>query len=221
MGDDVTSTSFPLVMPIEFGDVFDKIYARLRNRFTTPYYTEYGGNIDKLMLVLAVPLAELRDCEDDILAAHKLSEATGYSLDQWGVLLQLYRNTGEADDLYRSRLITQSLIRRRSATPQDMVSTCAGVLGVGTDRVTFVDSATPATFSIDVFLVDILNAGITLSDFRDMMDTAKAGGVDRTMIIEVVGSFSHMGIGGTSDSTKGYNNIANDNPTGGRYSGMI
>ena len=197
----------------------DDILTRIKNRFTTPYYTETGGNLDKLLQVFVTPIDELSETSDDVVAAHQLSEATGGSLDKWGNLLRLARNTGEADALYRARLFTHSLIRRRSATSQDMVSTCAGVLGVATNRIEFVDGATPASFRLNTFIIDITNAGITLSNFRDMMDAAKAGGVGMT--INILGSFTCRGIGDADDDTKGYNNIADGNSDGGRYSGAI
>lgn len=215
----MTSASFPLTFPILFDDAYDNALARLKNRFTTPYYTEEGGNIDKLMQIRAAEIEELSHVMDDTIAAHKLSEATKYSLDQWGVMLQLARNTGETDDHYRARLMTQSLVKRRSATPQDMVSTCAGILGTTTDRVTFADGSAPASFDMSVFLSDIEDAGMQLSEFGDIVKNAKAGGVGISMV--AIGSFECRGIGDTSNDTKGYNDIANTNPNGGVYSGVI
>jgi hypothetical protein len=171
------------------------------------------------MLLTAAAIAEMSDVVDDIVKSHRLTEATGHSLDQWGNLLQVTRDTGETDDHYRARLITQSLIYRRSATVQDMVSSCAGVLGVGTNRISLTDGGTPAAFDMGVYLSDIVAAGLTLSDFSDIMEAAKAAGVDLTMNGE--GSFECKGISGGHDSTKGYNNIANANPNGGTYSGLI
>jgi len=191
----------------------------LKSRFTTPYYTESGSNIDKLMQVLASPIDDISDVADDVVLAHQLSEATGHSLDQWGNLLQVTRVTGETDDHYRARLVVQSLIYRRSATVQDMVSSCAGVLGVGTDSVSLTDGSAPAAFNMGVYLSDIVGAGLTLSNFSDMMKAAKAAGVLLTMVTE--GSFECKAIAGAHDPTKGYNNIANANPDGGTYSGLI
>lgn len=215
----MTSVLFPLTFPIEFGDTYDHILTRLKNRFTTPYWTEDEGNIDKLMQLYAEPLAEIADTEDDILASHQLQNATGNSLDRWGNLLQLIRNTSEADDLYRARLMTQILIYRRSATPQDMVSTCAEIIGVGTDKIVFTDGASPASFGIEAFLADVLASGITFSDLCNIIDDAKAGGVD--MSLTMLGTFICRGIGDASDNTKGYDNIAHANPDGGLYSGVV
>ena len=195
------------------------ILDRLKNRFTTPYYTETGGNIDKLMHVFAYQIEEVSDVADDVVTSHQLSEATEHSLDKWGNLLQVLRTTGETDDHYRARLTTQLLIYRRSATVQDMVSSCANVLGVDTDRVSLTDGASPASFSMKAFLVDIVAAGLTLSDFSDIMSSAKAGGVEMTLT--AAGSFEYKGISGGDDATKAYNNISNGNPDGGTYSGLV
>lgn len=217
----MTSTSFPLTFPIEFDDIYDTILVRLKDRFTTPYYTEDEYNFDKLMQVYATPLTELSHTMDDVLESHQLSESTGHGLDhQWGVSLQLPRNINETDDHYRARLMTYAMIRLRSATPQDMISICAMVLGVATDRIVFADGALPASFNLSVFTSDITDAGISFSDFVDMMDATKAGGVGITTITGI-GTFTCKGIGDASDPTKGYNNIANDDPDGGRYSGVI
>jgi hypothetical protein len=191
----------------------------LKRRFTTPYYTEDGGNIDKLMQIVATPINELSDTTDDIVSAHQLSEATGHSLDQWGNLLQVLRTTGETDAHYRARLTTQLLIYRRSATIQDMVSSCANVLGVNTDRVSLTDGTSPASFNMKAFLSDIVAAGLSLPEYSDMMSSAKSAGVEMTLTAE--GSFEYKSVAAGSDLTKAYNNIANANPNGGRYSGLI
>lgn len=191
----------------------------LKNRFTTPYNTASGGNIDKLMQVMETQLDELSDTTDDILAAHQLSEATAYSLDQWGILLQLLRTVAETDDHYRARLMTQLLIYKRSATVQDMVSSCAGILGVDTDRISLTDGSGPAAFSMKVFLSDVSDAGLSLVDYVNIMSAAKAGGVQMTLTSQ--GSFECKSIAAGHDATKAYNNIADANPTGGRYAGTI
>lgn len=219
MGERITATALPLIFPMVFDDVYDATLARMKNRFTTPYYTEEGGNIDKLIQIRAGEIEELSHVLEDVVAAHRLSEASQYSLDQWGVLLQLPRKTDEADNLYRARLLTQSLIRRRSATVQDMVSTCAGLLGVKTDQITFTDGTSPASFDLEAHLVDILAVGIVTNELTDMINDARAGGVN--IAITMVGTFTYRGIGDASDATKGYNNILNDNSDGGLYSGMI
>lgn len=219
MGDDVTSLLFPFEFPLVFDDAYDVALEQLINRLTAPHYTEDDGDTYKLMQMQALQVEKQSHTIDDITAAHKLKDATGYSLDQFGVMVKLLRETGEGNDHYRARLYTQIAIYMRSATPQDMVSTCAGVLGVGTDRVVFTDGSLPASFGIAMFLLDITNAGISFSDLEDMIDAAKAGGVDMT--INTIGTFTCRGIGDASDNTKGYNNLANDNPDGGRYGGMI
>ena len=198
---------------------YDKIPPRINNRFTTPYNTEHGSNFDKLSQVVAWHAVELDNNTNDIIAAHQLTEATGYSLDQWGNLFQVMRNTAETDAHYRARLITHLLIYRRSATAQDMVSTCAGVLGVGTDRISLTDSATPASFNMNVYLSDVVDSGLTLSDFSDIMEAARAAGVDLSMFS--TGSFECKAIAGGHDADKAYNNIADANPDGGRYAGII
>lgn len=191
----------------------------LKRRFTTPYYTEDGGNIDKLMQVASSPVTELSGTTDDIVAAHQLSEATGHSLDLWGNLLQILRAVGETDDHYRARLLSYSVLYRRSATPQQMISSCADVLGVDTSRIVLSDSSSPATFSMTVFLSDIEAAGLSLPEYVDIMNVAKAGGVLLSLLS--AGSFECKAIVGGHDATKGYNNIANANPDGGVYAGLI
>jgi hypothetical protein len=195
------------------------ILYRSKNRFTTPYCTEEGSNIDKLIRIAVVPIAEISNTTDDIVAAHQLSEATGYSLDQWGNLLQVQRTVAETDDHYRARLVSYALMYRRSGTPQHMVSNCAEVLGVDTSRITFSEGSGAAAFSITVFLSDIEDAGITLSDYVDIMSISKPGGV--TMSLLSSGTFECKGISDAHDATKGYNNIANANPDGGVYAGLI
>jgi hypothetical protein len=178
----MASTSFPLIFPIIFDDAFDYAYNRMKNRLTTPYYTGPDGNIDKLMQMQALQIEKALHTIVDVEDAHKLAKATGYSLDQWGVLIgNTTREMGEDDCDYRARLFAQMAIYRRSATPQDMVSTCAGVLGVAIDRVTFVDEDSPASFGLGIFLIDIENIGIPLLNFSIILEAAKAGGTDMTI----------------------------------------
>lgn len=195
------------------------ILHRLKNRFTTPYYTDDGGNIDKLMQVVSSPVAELSNTTDDIIAAHQLSEATGHSLDLWGNLLQVVRDTGETDAHYRARLLSYSVMYSRSATPQQMVSSCADVLGVESSHIVLSDSSSPATFSMTVFLSDIEDAGLSLPEYVSIMNVVKAGGVLLSLLS--AGSFECKAIAGAHDLYKGYNNIADANPDGGLYAGLI
>lgn len=196
-----------------------EILARLKSRFTTPYNTEIGGNIDNLMLLTAAPIAEMSDVMDDVVKSHQLSEATGHSLDLWGSLFQVLREVSETDDHYRARLLSYSVLYRRSATPQQMVSSCADVLGVETSRITLSDSANPATFSMTVFLSDIEDAGLSLGEYATIMNVAKAGGVALSLLS--AGSFECKAVAGAHDPDKGYNNIADANPDGGVYAGLI
>jgi len=195
------------------------ILENLKRRFTTPYYTEVGGNIDKLMQVITTPITELSDTTDDIIASHQLSEATGHSLDLWGNLLQVLRAVSETDDHYRARLLSYSVLYRRSATPQHMVSSCADVLGVDTSRIVLTESGSPAAFSMTIFLSDIEDAGLSLPEYVDIMNVAKAAGVSLSLLS--AGSFECKAIAGAHDPDKGYNNIANANPDGGVYAGLI
>ena len=107
----------------------DAILERLKNRFTTPYYTEDGSNIDKLMRVRTTEIDEVSGVLDDITAAHHLPDATGDALDQWGSLLQVPRDTSESDTRYRTRLLTWVMIYRGCGTLGDIVNTIITVLG--------------------------------------------------------------------------------------------
>lgn len=192
---------------------------RLKNRFTTPYNTESGSNLDKLLQQLSTPMDEMYGVADDVVDAHHLQDATGHSLDKWGDMFQVLRGIGESDDHYRARVVTQSIIYHRSATVQDMVSSCANVLSVPTTRISISDGGVPASFSMLVYLTDAVASGLSLADFSYMMQSAKAAGVN--LSLTGLGSFECKSISGVSDPTKGYNNLANANPTGGVYAGLI
>ena len=215
----MTSTVFPLTFPFLFDDAFDNAYERMMDRLTTPYYTEPDGNIDKLIQMQALQIEKAVHTSTDIEGAHKLADATGYSLDQWGVLTHVTRRTDESDDDYRARIYTQIAIYMRSATTQDMVSTAAAILETTTDRVTFTDGDSSASLRIIVFLTDIENVGFTLSGFSDAVKATKAGGTD--VGLTGLGEFACMNVGDTSVSEKAYNDLANSNPDAGIYSVLI
>lgn len=163
---------------------FDDILERLNARLTTSYYTEPDGNIDKLMRMQAKQVEYELNTIDDITSAHKMLEATGYSLDQWGTLLRVKRGTGEADTHYRTRLFAWSLIYRRSATLGDILDTLTSMLVNDPTTILFEEDfeTTSAYFKTWVLLKDIVDAGYDVPDIETLVKQIKSVGANLELI---------------------------------------
>jgi len=194
---------------------------RLVKRLTSPYASDPGTNVYKL---LSCPGQELDAAEAEISQvqdAHHVDPAAGQSLDSLGDLLQVARQTDESDAHYRARLKTQLRRSTGSATISDIKEIAATLLGVPLPRVRVQEdfSVEYAYFQVYAFLQDLDAAGITVQEFKDLLANVKGAGI-RIAAFQA-GTFTARAAAGSNDAAKGYDDIAHSNPGGGTYAGLL
>jgi hypothetical protein len=176
----------------------------------------YNGENVSGGLVLYLPFNRM-----GIKSAHFVDYAAGKNLEYLGELLNTRRLSGETDEHYRARLKAQFRQYTSSATVKELKEIISTVLSTQTDRATIKETwdTEPASFDVWVFLQDLEAAGITVDEFKDILDSVKPAGVRLTA--KKWGTFECKSAGEPSDATKGYNDLANSNPDGGTYAGLL
>lgn len=187
---------------------------------STAFKKETGSNNKGLLDTFT---DELETCDlDAILDAQLVNTAADKSLEYLVSLVNLRREEDETDEHLRARFKLTIAIARSGGTIPELKEIMAAALQTATHRITIEETwgDEPATFEITVYLADLLNAGLTIEELQELLDTVKPAGV-RVNQGYLTGTFTYRGIVDEDDATKGYNNIANGNPTGGTYSGLV
>jgi len=151
--------------------------------------------------------------------AHWVDYASGKNLEYYAQPFDITRNAEETDAHFRMRIKLQYQKHISHVTIDEIKLICAAILYTNTLRV-LIEDIYPASFDITIYQQDLTTGGISGADFKILANEIKPAAVQITTLKQL-GTFEHMGIGDTSDSTKGYNNIANSNPNGGTYAGLI
>jgi len=161
----------------------------------------------------------LEDILQRVKEAHWINYASGKSSEHFAQLFNITRNAGETDMHFRMRIKLQHQKHLSHATIDEIRAICAVILYSTTSRV-LIEEGYPAAFDMTIYQQDLAASGVSATDFKTLMNEIKPAAV-QISILKQLGTFEYMGIGGASDSTKGYNNIANSNPNGGTYAGLI
>ena len=191
---------------------------RLMNRITSPYDKGDNSNMRKLLAGNVDELDALEQNDADLLDARNVDVATGKSLEYIGALYTIVKRTGETDDQLRTRIKVAGHNQFTSGTETEIHEGIAGLLGVDVGRVSIKEGS--ASFNAIVFKEDLDSAGITNQYLLDSVDAIKPIGVGSS--VSFGGTFTYTdALNAPGVSIKGYNNIANSNPNGGTYSGLV
>lgn len=192
---------------------------RLVRRLPSAYTRREGSNLHKFFSVVETSaeestIAAVRD-------AHVVNKAFGKSLENIGQLLNVRRRQGESDEHLRTRLKVAGATATCTATIEDVQRVVAVALQVPTSRIRVEErhDVEPAYFDVWVYLQDVMNAGLTKEELRDVLRDIKPAGV--ALNTKQFGTFTCRSADETSDPAKGYNDIANSNPNGGTYAGLF
>lgn len=190
-------------------------------RLTSPYNKNVNSNNWKLLKLAGDEADGIKVTISDIQNAHFINTAAGASLEKIGSLLQTPRETGESDSKYRARLKTMWQKYIGSATIQDIKTNIATILNVAESRINLTEdfSTAYAHFKVQVYAADLTAGGITAPELKDFIGAIKSAGVSTEILQD--GTFEARGAADPNDSTKGYNDIANTNPGGGTYAGVL
>lgn len=151
--------------------------------------------------------------------AHWIDYATDTSLEHIAQLFNITRDAGETNEHFRMRIKLQYQKYVSHATIDEIRRICAMILYTTTSRVLIEDDY-PAAFGMTIHQQDLAASAISLADFQVLIGEIKPAAVQITTI-NYLGTFECRGIGDSSDATKAYNNIADANPGGGTYAGII
>ena len=185
---------------------------------STAFKKEEGTNNYKLISVVTDEITELTDTFDDTKKAHFIDDASGNNLENLAQLFNVRRNADETDMHFRARIKVQYRKYIAHATHKEIKDICAAVLETTTARIEITDNY-PATFSLEVFISDLENAELSEAEFKTIAEEIKPAGV--RIVTFKMGTFECLEIGGSHDTAKAYNNLANANPDGGTYSGFL
>lgn len=188
---------------------------------STAFRKEQESNNYKLLKVADSGYTNVEQTLRDVKNAHFTDFASGKSLDLIASLLNIKRKVNESDKIFRARIKLAFSKITNTATINVLKEVIAAAIATKTDRIKIKDcyDVEPATFVVWVWLQDLNAAGITLEDFRELIKTVKPAGVRVQAFLQ--GTFTYRSIGEESDPTKGYNDLANTNPYGGTYAGLL
>ena len=191
---------------------------RLMDRVTSPYDKGDSSNMRKMLAGYVDELDALEQNDSDMLVARDVNNATGQSLDYIGAVFDIVRQTAETDDELRARIKFAGQQQFTSGTETEVHEGIASVLDVDVSRISITEGS--ASFNAAIFQTDLDNSGLTNAQLLANIDAIKPICVAAT--VSVSGTFEYTNIAGDPGvATKGYNNIANTNPTGGTYAGIL
>lgn len=189
---------------------------------------ENGSQWDKLLNAIAGEFEDWVDSRNNVMEAGFVDTAQGPPLEKIGEIVQTPRRSGESVEHYRARLKVAFHRHIASGTVGDVKKTSALMLDTDASNLTVIEDfdAEPARFQLNVPSYVLDEAGVSVSEYRDLIDDVKAAGV-RVLATEV-GSFTYRSEqdyqNGINEQSKGYNGLdANGDPRdiGGGYSGLI
>ena len=188
---------------------------------STAYNKSPNSNNYKLLKVLDSEYSNIEQTISDVKYSHFVDYATGKSLDQIASLFNVRRKQNETDEHFRARIKLMASILKGTGTIDDLREIIATALITQTSRVRVRDryDLEPAFFEVWVWLQDLNNAGLTLDEFRELLNAVKPAGTRFQAYQQ--GTFTYRSVNGISDPTKGYNDLANSNPDAGTYAGLL
>lgn len=188
---------------------------------STAFRKDPDSNNYKLLKVVDSEFSNIEQAINDVKNAHFIDFATGQSLDYLASLFNVRRQLNETDDHFRARIKFAFSKITNMATIDDLKEIIAAALKTITGRVVVKDryDFEPAFFEVWIWLQDLNNAGLTLDEFRELLNAVKPAGTRFQAYQQ--GTFTYRSANDISDPTKGYNDLANSNPDAGTYAGVL
>lgn len=197
---------------------------RLEGHIKPPFDTSEGSQFDRLLDTFASEFEVAESELEEVHLASFIETAHGRQLDKFGEFLQTPRQTGETDDHYRGRLVTQLAALTGGGTIWAIKQVCATLLKIDpSDAVIEEDFGTePARFILTLEGHVIENSPVSAEEVRGFLETARAAGV--RVEARTLGGFTHRAQGDVSDPAKGYDSLdetGQPRGEGGGYAGLI
>lgn len=146
-------------------------------------------------------------------------------LEKLASIVDLPRETDEAKERYRARLIAEYQKLTNEGTAEELLQNTATILDVSKDSIQLTKSRHGAV-KMNIPGEGLDSSSLTSADFAELMDEMVAAGFDISAVRS--GTFTYITpteYGNSNfDSSRGYDGLdANSNPkdTGGNYAGLI
>lgn len=147
-----------------------------------------SSNVWSVEHAITAPLAFISDDLVEINKAHHIDTAVDGSLDRMGVLLAVYRHTGESDARYRLRIKSAFQAAIADTTHEAVLAFIANLLSVETERID-IDRLpnVGGTAKVSVYQADLDAALITIEDLAFFATQVVPAG--HRIIVELKGTF--------------------------------
>jgi hypothetical protein len=137
---------------------------------------------------------------EDVFDSHHINSAEGEALDKFGELVQVDRQTNEADDVYRARIKAAFRVGNTSTTFDEFSQLAAEILNTDIQNIDFIpDYPAEIELSSDLSLID--NTDLTAEQLGDILSGAVPAGHNVTAVSS--GTFRLKSDGETDDADAG------------------
>lgn len=140
---------------------------------------------------------------EEIYEQQHIDSATGDSLEQFGELAEVDRNTGESDDKYRARIKANLRASSIGTTYDEYLEFCAAVLSTGVNNIELSTNydGNPATVTVSTDSNVYNNINITPSEIIDILGRGVPAGHE--VVALEVGTFRLKEDGDTDTAANG------------------
>ncbi len=179
----------------------------MKIRLTDAFSKEKNNNIEKLLSMSADELDEIESVTEDLDTETNIDSATGENLRRISRLFDLYKESGESDDKFRSRIISVGSTTMSNGTSEEVRQALSRILG--TDRnLIDMNEAGDASVEFSVLLSDLDKIDLTDSELSEIIDNILGAGIRADVLIN--GTFTYRSVDDFNDSINnsdyGYNN---------------
>lgn len=159
-----------------------------------------GSNTHRLIKALLEEYERVDDDINNIYHNHHINSATGQSLDKFGELVQIDRETGESDSRYRARIKAAFRVGNIGTTFDEFSQFSSAILNTDIDNLTFIeDYPGKVTVSAPTAVYD--NTELTDTDVVQILSEAVPAG--HTVTAVEGGTFRLKSDGAGDDADKG------------------
>jgi hypothetical protein len=189
---------------VETYDVIDadRNLRTAENKWDSPLVFGPDSNTRSLVRALLSEADRIDSDLESIYAAQHINSSSGQDLDKWGRLVNVQRQTGEADDKYRARIKAEFRQGTMGTTFNQFAEYCATVLSTDVQNLSFTfNEAEAATVTLSADGSIYSNVNLTNQDVQSIIEDGVPAGHEVNVIEE--GTFRLIEDGDTNDPSKG------------------
>jgi uncharacterized phage protein gp47/JayE len=168
----------------------------LIRRLTDVYNREPSGNNYKILSIDGSMYEDINDMLEDVLSSHFIGEATGVSLDGIAKLVGLTRETAEADDQFRARILARVQGFIGGGTKLSIQTAVAEFLGVLPGDVLisdgYLDAGAYGHFSVQFNIGTVQGVGQSYVRLVALINSVKAAGTILDNVSYLISEHVHV-----------------------------